>query len=61
MSQLNQFIERGKIVVDIEQSAVSALSSKIDHHFAKACALLLACQGRVVVIGMGKSGHIAIR
>jgi arabinose-5-phosphate isomerase len=58
MSQLNQFIERGKIVVDIEQSAVSALSSKIDHHFAKACALLLACQGRVVVIGMGKSGHI---
>jgi arabinose-5-phosphate isomerase len=58
MSQLNQFIERGKLVVDIEQSAVSSLSNKIDQNFAKACELMLACEGRVVVIGMGKSGHI---
>jgi len=58
MSQLKQFIERGKSVIDIEQAAVSALKNKIDHEFAKACELLISCEGRIVVIGMGKSGHI---
>ncbi|WP_222101870.1 KpsF/GutQ family sugar-phosphate isomerase [Methylomonas koyamae] len=39
--------------------AVAALAARIDHQFVAACRLLLACKGRVVVTGMGKSGHIA--
>ncbi|WP_197484893.1 KpsF/GutQ family sugar-phosphate isomerase [Methylomonas koyamae] len=39
--------------------AVAALAERIDQHFVSACRLLLACKGRVVVTGMGKSGHIA--
>jgi arabinose-5-phosphate isomerase len=43
----------------IEAEAVQALLPKIDARFAQACRLCLACKGRVVVTGMGKSGHIA--
>ncbi|TPV57758.1 KpsF/GutQ family sugar-phosphate isomerase [Aestuariibacter sp. GS-14] len=53
-----QFIASGKQVVDIELNAIAALSSRLDEHFANACKLLMQCQGKVVVSGMGKSGHI---
>ncbi|WP_163560181.1 KpsF/GutQ family sugar-phosphate isomerase [Halomonas sp. NO4] len=43
----------------VEQQAIAALAERLDDHFDRACALVLACQGRVVVTGMGKSGHIA--
>ena len=46
-------------VLQIEAQAVAALSDRIDAEFARAVDLLLACQGRVVVSGVGKSGHIA--
>lgn len=46
-------------VVENEAAAVAALVSRIDHRFASACRLMLSCRGRVVVTGMGKSGHIA--
>ncbi|HET7649672.1 MAG TPA: KpsF/GutQ family sugar-phosphate isomerase [Gammaproteobacteria bacterium] len=46
-------------VLDTEAAAVTALGPRLNEHFANACRLLLACQGRVVVTGMGKSGHIA--
>ncbi len=49
----------GQAVIETEAKAVEALKGRIDKHFAQACRLLLACQGRVVVTGMGKSGHIA--
>lgn len=52
------FISLGQAVVRTEQQAISSLLDKINHDFAKACELLLDCQGRIVVIGMGKSGHI---
>ncbi len=52
------FIQLGKAVIALEAKAVSALASRIDKHFTHACNLLLQCNGRVVVIGMGKSGHI---
>ncbi len=58
MSRSNQFIQCGKNVVEIEQQAVFSLINKINQDFAKACELIINCQGRVVVIGMGKSGHI---
>lgn len=48
----------GFAVIETEQQALAALKSRIDRSFAAACLLLLACQGRVVVLGMGKSGHI---
>ena len=45
-------------VLDIEADALHALSTRIDASFAHAVSLMLACKGRVVVTGMGKSGHI---
>ncbi|MFT7234890.1 MAG: arabinose-5-phosphate isomerase [Methylophagaceae bacterium] len=45
-------------VINTELEAISALRDRIDDTFVKACQLLLNCQGRIIVIGMGKSGHI---
>ncbi|QFT85687.1 Arabinose 5-phosphate isomerase KdsD [Halomonas sp. THAF12] len=42
----------------LEQQAVGALVERLDGDFERACELILACRGRVVVTGMGKSGHI---
>ncbi|HDR9010746.1 TPA: KpsF/GutQ family sugar-phosphate isomerase [Burkholderia vietnamiensis] len=46
-------------VLDIEADAVRALRDQLDGDFVQAVALLLGCRGRVVVSGIGKSGHIA--
>ncbi|HLI16851.1 MAG TPA: KpsF/GutQ family sugar-phosphate isomerase [Rhodanobacteraceae bacterium] len=46
-------------VIGIEARGIEALASRLDGDFSKACGLILACPGRVVVSGMGKSGHIA--
>jgi arabinose-5-phosphate isomerase len=57
-------IDRAKIralalaVIDTEAAAVHGLKLRIDDQFIRACEYLLACEGRVVVMGMGKSGHI---
>ncbi len=61
MPDLNteQLIERGRRVLATEAEAVAALEHRLGEDFARACRLLLACQGRIVVTGMGKSGHIA--
>jgi arabinose-5-phosphate isomerase len=48
----------GRAVVDTENRAVAALAARVDDRFVRACELMLGCQGRVVVLGMGKSGHI---
>ncbi|CAN5309376.1 KpsF/GutQ family sugar-phosphate isomerase [soil metagenome] len=53
-----QFRELGQAVIATELAAVSALTDRIDDYFVKACLYLLDCNGRVVVMGMGKSGHI---
>lgn len=45
--------------IEIEKNAVAELLQRIDANFDAACELILACKGRVVVTGMGKSGHIA--
>ncbi len=49
----------GLAVVKTEAEAVLDLSNRIDDAFVHACHLMLNCKGRVVVTGMGKSGHIA--
>jgi arabinose-5-phosphate isomerase len=47
-------------VIDTEARAITGLATEINQPtFVQACRLMLACQGRVVVTGMGKSGHIA--
>jgi arabinose-5-phosphate isomerase len=45
--------------LESEQAGISALVSRLDARFAAACRALLNCQGRVIVSGMGKSGHVA--
>lgn len=45
-------------VIDIERKAIDALYARVDDTFVRACETLLACRGRVVVTGMGKSGHV---
>jgi arabinose-5-phosphate isomerase len=48
----------GLAVIRHESEAVSSLASRINHDFARACNFMLNCKSRVVVLGMGKSGHI---
>lgn len=52
-------IRLAREVLDTEASAVTALKERLDGSFTEACRLMLACRGRVVVTGMGKSGHVA--
>ena len=49
----------GVSVIETEARALSALVERVDGRFAAACRLMLSCRGRVVVTGMGKSGHVA--
>ena len=53
-----RFRELGRAVIQTEARAVAALAQRVDEGFVRACELLLACRGRIVVLGMGKSGHI---
>ena len=48
----------GLAVIKLEAAAVADLASRINHDFALACRFMLNCRGRIVVMGMGKSGHI---
>ncbi len=48
----------GLAVIETECQAITALSKQINDNFVQACELMLKCEGRIVVIGMGKSGHI---
>lgn len=48
----------GRRVLEIERDAIAELLPRIDESFGRACRLMLDCSGRVVVTGMGKSGHI---
>ena len=61
MTQINlsALIATGQRTIALEAASVEALIARIDASFTAACELMLNCQGRVVVTGMGKSGHIA--
>ncbi len=48
----------GRAVIETEAAAVTALAARIDAAFVIACQYMLACAGRIVVLGMGKSGHV---
>jgi len=52
-------LEIAKTVVQIEADSILMLKDRINQTFNAACQLMLSCEGKVVLIGMGKSGHIA--
>ncbi len=52
------FCKLGLAVIETEAQAVFELTHRLDYRFDRACELLLSCKGRIVVTGMGKSGHI---
>ena len=59
MSQSFDFATSGRRVFALEAQALHAVAARIDGAFSAACAAMLACRGRVVCTGMGKSGHVA--
>ena len=54
-----QILANARRTLEIEASAVTALGARLDQAFVRAVRMILDCQGRVVVSGMGKSGHVA--
>ena len=55
----NSLIEAGRRVISIEAEALTALGAALDVNFARAARLILGAKGKVVVSGIGKSGHVA--
>ncbi|GAB2522269.1 KpsF/GutQ family sugar-phosphate isomerase [Microbulbifer agarilyticus] len=51
-------LQAGRRTITMETAAVAALEARVDDSFHRACELMLGCSGRVIVSGMGKSGHI---
>jgi arabinose-5-phosphate isomerase len=59
--RIAQITDLGRAVIETEAAAITALLERIDERFERACRYLLECQGRIVVTGMGKSGHIGCK
>ena len=57
-SEVERIKSLGLAVIEAEVEALAALKSRIDEAFVLACGYMLACRGRIVVLGMAKSGHI---
>ncbi len=55
------FLDSARRTITLERDAVSTLLQRLDGRFERACELLLGARGRVVVTGMGKSGHIGTK
>ncbi|MDO6564060.1 KpsF/GutQ family sugar-phosphate isomerase [Amphritea sp. 1_MG-2023] len=58
MNKELDFLASAKRTLEVERDAINDLLGYLNDDFTKACHLALACQGRVIVTGMGKSGHI---
>ncbi len=54
----SRLIQSAQRTIELEQAAIADLSGRIGDGFVCACQLILQCPGRVVVVGMGKSGHV---
>jgi len=59
MTEQCPFITSARRTIDIEHRAIGELSQRLGASFTEACERLLNCSGRIIVTGMGKSGHIA--
>ncbi|MGF1738477.1 KpsF/GutQ family sugar-phosphate isomerase [Photobacterium satsumensis] len=58
MSTAFDYCEIGRKVIEIEADALKGLTHYINGSFTEACQLISECNGKVIVMGMGKSGHI---
>lgn len=58
MDTVTTFCTDAQQVIDIELNELTRLRARLNHHFDASCELMLNCRGRVIVTGMGKSGHI---
>ncbi len=56
--EYEKLLTLGRAVISTETEALEQLNERIDENFVQACLYMLDCKGRVVVLGMGKSGHI---
>ena len=54
----DSFIQYGRAVIRLEAEALQTLARRTEKEFDDSCRLILECSGRVIVVGMGKSGHI---
>ena len=55
---MTNYLASARQTIQAERQALDILYTELDHRFELACELILACTGRVVITGMGKSGHI---
>ena len=55
----SSYIKSAKRTLDIESKAINKLSKNLDQNFSKLCDALLSCKGKIITIGVGKSGYIA--
>lgn len=55
---MNNYLEQAKETLRLEAEAITDLLPRIDEHFQAAVEMICGCQGRVIITGMGKSGHI---
>jgi arabinose-5-phosphate isomerase len=55
---MTNYLVSARQTIQAERQALDVLYAELDHRFELACELILACTGRVVITGMGKSGHI---
>ncbi|MEG3592157.1 MAG: KpsF/GutQ family sugar-phosphate isomerase [Pseudomonadota bacterium] len=53
-----QIIQTAKELIQTELEAVAALADRVDNSFVEACEIITNCEGRIAIIGIGKSGHI---
>lgn len=58
MNQSSDLIQSAQRTIRLEMEAIESLLARLDADFVRACEMILSCKGRVVVVGMGKSGHI---
>jgi arabinose-5-phosphate isomerase len=59
MHNIKKIIQLARAVLETEARAILSLRSRIGDSFIQTCQILLACDGRIIVTGIGKSGHIA--
>lgn len=58
MTEFN-YVQLGKAVIESEIDAIQQMAQRLNNSFSQACELCYQCQGKIIVTGMGKSGHIA--
>lgn len=59
MMDMKKICDLGRAVIETEAQVINNLIHRIDQNFAKACQYLYHCEGRIAVMGVGKSGHIS--